>query len=325
MPNSQATCWVVTDGKIGMENQCLGLAAALGLAPAVKRVKLRFPWSVLAPYLKGGLDSAFSPEGDPMVPPWPDLLIATGRQSIPASLLAKRASGGKTFTVQLQDPVISPANFDLVVVPQHDALRGPNVSVTRGALHRVTPAVLQTEAEKLAPLFSTFKPPRIAVLIGGTNAVYKLTSKEMIPLAAQLAQLAKTTGGSLLVTPSRRTGDDNVAILKEALRDVPSYIWDGQGPNPYFALLAHADFIMPTCDSVNMVTEACSTGKPVYVIDLPGGSDKFRRFHAMMQKDGYTRAFKGELVAYSYPPLDDMGTVVGLIREGLRRQDRRST
>src|SRR5215475_6192435 len=95
------SCWIVTDGKAGMENQCLGLAEALGVAPTVKRVKLRSPWRQLSPFLRLGLGMAHSSEGDPIAPPWPDLLIATGRHSIPASLYARRASGGHTLTVQL--------------------------------------------------------------------------------------------------------------------------------------------------------------------------------------------------------------------------------
>ena len=131
-PRSLApSCWIVTDGKAGMENQCLGLAEALGLNPVVKRVKLRSPWKQLSPFLRHGLAHAFSAEGDPIAPPWPDLLIATGRASVPASLYARRmsrAGGGKgTFTVQVQNPVIDPSRFDLVVVPRHDGLVGTNV------------------------------------------------------------------------------------------------------------------------------------------------------------------------------------------------------
>src|ERR1700761_4695663 len=88
----QTTCWVVTDGKSGMENQCLGLAEALHLAPIIKRVKLRSPWRQFAPFLQVGLDMAFSRGGDSIAPPWPDLLIATGRHSVPASLYVKRSN-----------------------------------------------------------------------------------------------------------------------------------------------------------------------------------------------------------------------------------------
>ena len=322
--SSQVTCWVVTDGKAGMENQCLGLAEAVGVTPVVKRIKLRAPWKQLSPFLRHGLSHAFDPAGDAITPPWPDLLIATGRASVPASLLAKRASraagqnvrGGKgTFTVQLQNPVIDPSRFDLVVVPRHDGLSGANVMTTRGALHRVSPEMLQREADKFAPTIAHLPSPRIAVLIGGSNAVYQLTPREMTPLTQQLAGLVKANGGSLIVTPSRRTGEENLAIMQAGLKDVPSYIWDGQGANPYYGMLALADIILVTCDSVNMVSEACTTGKPVYVIQLAGGSDKFRRFHQALRDDGMTRLFEGQLDKWSYPPLNDVGLVAARIKE----------
>jgi mitochondrial fission protein ELM1 len=315
--NSQVTCWVVTDGKIGMENQCVGLAEALGLAPVVKRIQLRSPWRELSPFLRHGLVHAFSRKGDKIVAPFPDLLIATGRASIPASLYVKRASraaGKPTFTVQLQNPVIDPSRFDLVVVPRHDGLTGPNVMTTRGALHRVTPALLEREAAQLLPRIVHLPRPYICVLIGGSNAVYQLTPREMAPITEQLRAVAKASGGSLIVTPSRRTGADNLAVLQAALKDTPCFIWDGAGPNPYFGMLGVADTILVTGDSVNMVTEACRTGKPVYVIDLAGGSDKFRRFHQAMRDDGYTRQFAGDLTTWRYPPLDDMDAVTARVR-----------
>jgi mitochondrial fission protein ELM1 len=301
-----------------MENQCLGLAEALGVTPIIKRIRLRAPWKQLSPFLRHGLNHAFSDKGDPVGAPWPDLLIATGRASVPASLLARRASGGKTFTVQLQNPVIDPSRFDLVVVPRHDTLTGKNVMTTRGALHRVTKDVLKREAEKFLPTVAHLPVPRIAVLIGGSNAVYQLTPREMVPLSMQLAELVKAKGGSLMVTPSRRTGDANLAILQAGLSEVPSYIWDGQGANPYYGMLGLADAVIVTCDSVNMVSEACTTGKPVHVIQLPGGSDKFRRFHQSLYDDGLTRPFKGKLEQWNYAPLDDVGLVAGRIKDMMK-------
>ncbi|HEU0117347.1 MAG TPA: mitochondrial fission ELM1 family protein [Alphaproteobacteria bacterium] len=312
--SSQVTCWVVTDGKAGMENQCLGVAEALGLTPTIKRIKLRSPWRELSPFLRHGLEWAHSEKGDPVVPPWPDVLIATGRASVPASLYARRASGGKTFTVQLQNPVINPSRFDLVVVPRHDGLTGPNVMTTRGALHRVTPEMLNAEAKKFLPTVEKLPTPRVAVLIGGSNSVYQLTPREMAPLVSQLAAIINR-GGSLMITPSRRTGAENLAMLQDGLKGLPAYIWDGQGANPYYGMLALADTIIVTCDSVNMVSEACTTGKPVYVIDLPGGSDKFRRFHAAMRDDGMTRPFSGLLETWQYEPLNDVGMVAFRIKE----------
>ncbi len=315
----QMTCWVVTDGKAGMENQCLGLAEALGLTPIVKRIKLRTPWKQLMPFFRHGLRWAFSPKGDLIEPPWPDLLIATGRQSVAASLRVRRATqmnGGKrTFTVQLQNPVIAPMHFDLVVVPRHDNLAGPNVMTTRGGLHRVSSEMLEREGAKLLPMIENLPHPRVAVLVGGSNSVYSLTLREMKPIAGQLAEVAKATGGSLIVTPSRRTGTANLAVLQETLRDVPHFIWDGEGYNPYYGMLALADAFCVTMDSVNMVSEACTTGKPVHIIELPGGSEKFRRFHQSLRDDGLTRSFTGKLEQWSYLPLNDMQLVAARVRE----------
>jgi len=316
---SQVTCWVVTAGVVGMENQCLGLAAALGLQPVVKRITLRSPWKQLAPFLRCGLKYAFSSKGDPIGPPWPDLIIASGRAGAAACLYARRASGKdgrkKTFTVHIQNPVIDPSRFGLVALPRHDGVLGDNVVTTRGALHRVTPAFLKEEGAKFAPQFASLPSPRIAVLIGGTNAVYQLTPKEMAPLAAQLAALARQTGGSLMVTPSRRTGPENLALLQDALKDVPHFIWDGSGPNPYYGMLELADAILVTADSVNMTSEACSTGKPVHVIPLAGGSEKFRRFHQALRDDGMTRPFTGTLETWSYTPLNDVQLVASRVKE----------
>lgn len=315
---AEPVTWVVTDGKAGMESQCVGLAEALGLTPIIKRVKLRAPWRQLTPYVRFGGHAQFASTSDALDPPWPDLLIATGRHSVAASLLVKRLSSGRTVTVQLQNPVIATSHFDLVVVPRHDALRGANVVVTRGALHRVTPQRLADGAAKLASRVAYLKRPYISVLIGGSNASYRLGASEMTALAARLAAAARNSSASLLITPSRRTGADNLAILKTALAGVPHFLWDGEGDNPYFGLLGLADFLVVTADSVNMVSESASTGKPVYVADLPGASEKFARFHRALREDGVTRAFTGALEPYAYKPLDDMAAVAARVQALLR-------
>ena len=116
------------------------------------------------------------------------------------------------------------------------------------------------------------------------------------------------------MTPSRRTGAENLAILQKGLASVPSFIWDMSGANPYYGMLGVADVVLATCDSVNMVCEACTAGKPVHVIDLVGGSDKFRRFHQSMRDDGFTRPFTGKIESWEMPPLNDMEAVAARIK-----------
>jgi hypothetical protein len=318
-PALPPSCWVVTDGKAGMISQCVGLAEALGSDPVIKTVRLRTPWRDLTPYVRLGGRLQFTAESDPLTPPWPDLLIASGRHSIAASILVRRLARGKTRTVQIQNPGISPKHFDLVVTPRHDNLQGDNVVVTRGALHRVTPAMLKEGVEQLAWRLQHLKPPFISVLIGGSNGVYRLDAETMQSLAARLSSCARALKASLIITPSRRTGEANREILKDALVDVPHYLWTGQGDNPYFGLLGLADYIVVTADSVNMVSEAASTGKPVYVASLPGGSAKFWNFHQRLMEEGVTRAFEDKLEPYTYPPLDDVAMVADKVKALQRR------
>lgn len=313
-----SSCWVVTDGKIGMENQCIGLAEALGLAPTVKRVRLREPWRLLSPYLRVGLARAFE---EPLVPPWPDLLIASGRLSVAASLYARAQSaraGKPCFTIQIQDPVISPRHFDIVVAPLHDALDGPNIISTLGSLHGIAPEKIEQGARILAAQISGLAPPYIGVLIGGANGAYRLGREQILDLAQQLKALAENTKASLLVTPSRRTGKDNVALLRELLKDTEAFVWDGQGENPYFGILGMSQTLIVTADSVNMITEACASGKPVYIFDLPGGSPKASRFHRAVIAGDHARKFTVPLEPYSVAPLHEMERVAAEIERRLR-------
>jgi len=311
------TCWVITDGKAGMENQCVGLAEALGLSPVIKRVKLRAPWKQLSPsILRIGNRWSLDPAADQLDGPLPDILIATGRHSVSSSLAIREMSGGKTFRIQIQDPGIPARNFDLVVVPRHDRLRGANVVVTKGAPHKVTPAKLAAAAARF-PRLAALPHPRIAVLIGGDNGVYKLTPDITRQVADGLAALARQHGAALMVTPSRRTGAANEAILRETLAGLPGEVWDGSGDNPYFGYLGQADVVVVTCDSVNMVCEACTTGKPVHVIGLEGGSPKFQRFHDALRADGVTRPFDGRLEDWSYAPFNDAAMVAAEVQRRL--------
>lgn len=316
----QPQCWVLTDGRPGNENQCLGLADAIGYPVTVKRVHPRAPWRWLPPRLCFGALRSLGADSDPVAPPWPDLLIATGRQSVAIAAAIRRRSAGRTFAVQIQSPHVPADRFDLVVTPRHDRLTGPNVVATQGSLHRVTPQVLDTAAAKFGARLAHLPRPRVAVLIGGSNKCYTLTDDIARTLAGQLAALAHETGAGLMITASRRTGADNERVLRQALSGDSIEFWDGQGDNPYFGYLALADAIIVTCDSVNMVSEACATGKPVHVVMLEGGNGKFKRFHDALRQGGLTRAFTGELEQWTYPPLNETAMVAAEIKRRMAAQ-----
>ena len=319
---ARTTCWVVSDGKMGMENQCRALAEALALDPVVKRIAIRPPWRWLPPQMwrkpLAALDTSVG-GGDHFARPWPDLVIATGRQTVAPVLALKRAAGRSRpiLCVQLQDPKVDPARFDLVIVPGHDRIAGDNVVATLGAMHRVTPAVLADAAAHFGDKLAQLPRPRIAVLLGGGNRAYKFTDRAAEALGGSLARLADSAGAGLMVTPSRRTPARALARIAGHLDGRPAAIWDEADPNPYFGYLALADAIVVTADSVNMVSEAAGTGKPVYIAALVGGSRKFRRFHAAMADAGITRPFDGRLDDWQYTPPDDTARAAAAVHARL--------
>lgn len=340
----------------GTENQCIAVAEALGISYEIKRISLHEPWKTLSPYIGFEQNWSFSPA---LTSPWPDLLIASGRKSIAASRYIKTQSGGKTFTVQIQDPRINPKQFDLVAVPAHDPLAssgcGDNVIVTDASPNRITQTKLDA-AKREFPSFESFPSPRIAVLIGGNSKAYTLTPEIMERLCAQL----KSIDGGLMITASRRTGAENEAILKKSFHhrhpvgnaegisherdpekcsakgathtdprrqssasqnrgdDGSIFLWDGQGQNPYFAMLAWADFILVTADSASMLSDACSTGKPVYMIPMDGGHPRIDKLHERLQNLEALRVFDGNLEPFSYDPLNDAQKIACAIKERIR-------
>lgn len=308
-------CWVVSDGKAGMEVQCVGLAEALGLTPEIKRIQVTRPWRWLLPRLVPRPLARLGPKGDRLTPPWPDLLIASGRQTVAPSIAIRRMSGGRTFTVQVQNPAVDCRLFDVVVAPEHDGLKAPNAIATVGGLNRITPARLDAAARHFAPRLAHIPEPRVAVMLGGHNKAFRMSDAVIERLARQLKEMAVRDGAGLLISASRRTPAAALETLRRTLEDVPTAIWDGAGENPYLAYLALADAIVVTEDSVNMASEAATAGKPVFTVPLEGNSRKFARFHETLRERGISRPFAGRLERWTYTPLRDTQTTADIIRQ----------
>lgn len=315
--NKNISCWVITEGIAGTENQCIGIAEAMGLTPTIKRVTLRFPWKQLTPYFRFFNKYAFAHESAPIKEPWPDLVISSGRKSIPAALHIKQASRGKTYIAQIQDPRCNPNLFDLVVVPSHDPTRGDNVITTIGSLNRITNEKLRNESEKFTPFFQD-KKPKLALLIGGNSKAHTLTQTTTKRLCDDIKTLSKQY--NIMITASRRTGPENQALLKNELSNLPTiYFWDGEGVNPYFAFLAQADKILVTEDSASMISESITSGKPTYIIPLEGGGKRINKFHQEIIEKGYVKRFdNGVLEDFTPKPLKETQRIAKIIAQGLK-------
>ncbi len=298
-------CWVLTEGIAGTENQCLGLAEAMGAVPVVKRAKPMAPWRHISPAWLVPPLRALEEGSDPLAPPWPDLLIAGGRKAVGLALRLRRKA--RCFTIFVQNPRVAPSRFDLVIAPRHDRVEAPNAIATRTALHRVTQARLADARERFGPRLAHLPRPLVAVLLGGASRRHHLGVSAAAALGRRLAALAADNGASLAVTASRRTPRASFEALAAALGDAPAALWRGEGENPYFGYLACADAILVTADSVSMTSEACAAGKPVYVAPVLGrGSRRFERFFSGLEEDGLIAPFNGRIDDWSpRPPVDE--------------------
>jgi mitochondrial fission protein ELM1 len=316
------TAWIFSDGKAGHEAQCFGVVEALGLTAEVKQVKptgifkLMAPWGPIAP------SERFGQPGTPFGPPWPAFAFATGRTTIPYLKALRRRAGFATYTVILMDPKTGSGSADLIWVPEHDRLRGPNVLATLASPHRYSPQRLQALRSQVPPQIAALPRPRVACLIGGPNGDYRYDDNDEALLVACLKRFADD-GLGLMITTSRRTPDKLTARIKDAVRNTEVFFWDGSGHNPYPDFLAHADLFLITADSVSMTCEAAATGRPIYVFSPSGGSPKFDRFHKALADYGATRPIPepgSPIETWTYQPLHSAETIAAEIVRRWRKR-----
>lgn len=273
--------WLMLGHKVGDNGQILALAEALGWPCETKHLvyrKTELLTNLLAgPTLKGLVKERSSP----LEPPWPELVISAGRRNEPLVRWIQREAGGpgKVRLVHVGRPWARHECFDLIVTtPQYRLPTKPNILQNELPLHRVTAARLAAARERFADRFAHLPRPRIAVILGGHAGPYSLDRENGALLGHEAARRARATGGSLLVTSSARTPRAAIDAL-EAQLDVPAFVYRfrrDDPDNPYLGILALADRLIVTCDSMSMLAEAISTGKPVQIFDLARGPGSHR-------------------------------------------------
>ena len=299
----ETRAWVLTDGKIGDETQCFGIADALGLVPERRVVAPRAAFALFMPF--GPIDPRDGPHraGSPLAPPYPDIAIAAGRRTV-AYLRRLKQVSRRTFTVFVKDPYVGSGAADVIWVPQHDRLRAGNVIATVTPAHRVRSSVLDKARADPDGRLTHLPRPHVALLLGGPSVHHRFSPVDEANLVALAGKLA-AEGNGLMVTPSRRTPARLVAAMQRALAAHPTaFVWAGEGANPYLQILAAADAIIVTGDSVNMVAESIATGVPVHVYEPTGGHPKITAYLDRLMTAGAVRRWTGTLQSWSYVPID---------------------
>lgn len=275
--------WLLMGDRAGDNSQVLGLGEGLGWTLVQKHfVYTRYEKLVNLPFGAHLLGVAKA-QSTAIEPPWPDLVISAGRKNEPiARFIRKKAAraGRRVRLIHVGRPWAKPSTWDLVVTtPQYRLPRDPNILHNETPLHRVTRARLDEAAKAWADRVAELPRPRIAVLAGGHSGPYPFDRASGERLAQKLEALVTELGGSLLVTTSSRTLDETTDALFTGIHS-PSilYRWKKNDPdNPFFAFLGLADRVVVTADSVSMMTEACATGRFVYLYDTGEGITSMKR------------------------------------------------
>ncbi len=317
MPNNPDACWALHDGAAGHRRQVLALAQALSPQPREWTLQASAPWSWLAPRRLPGSERAFGDPFQQALGQPPALAIGCGRRAALATqLLGERGAR----TVQVLDPRLDPARWDVVVAPEHDGLRGANVVTLCGSLHPVDDAWLQAGRAGF-PALGELPSPRTVVLLGGRTKAVRFDRGAFEVMQSRLEHWLATSGGSLLVIGSRRTPPLLAQLSRAYWATTPGLRWfdDGDGPNPYAGALAWADRIVVSPDSVNMVSEACATAAPVYVAEPGRATGRVKSYLDDLLRRGRIRALGKRPEDFSAEPLRETARVAAEVLARLAR------
>jgi mitochondrial fission protein ELM1 len=317
-PGSFPEIWVLTDGRPGHDHQALGVAEALGWPFAIRRIDYG-PLAALPNLLLGCSTRGLGRSARrTLAAPWPDLVIGAGRRTAPPARWLKRRNP-RAFLVQLMWPG-SARDLDLIAVPEHDRVADrPGIIRILGTPSRVTRPRLRAAAARLAPRLAGLPRPRIACLVGGTRRGMPFAPDDAAALARRASQLAHSRGGSLLITTSRRTTCACEGALAGALAAPHLLHRYGSGDDlfedVYLAMLGSADAVVVTADSASMCSEACATGRPVFLDGAHrAGPSKLAGLHRRLEELGYLRPLGAPWPGAVPPPLDPAATVAAAIR-----------
>jgi len=272
--------WAVASYRAGENSQISGLANRLSCEVVTKRLHYNMfagLLGLLRRISRHGIDAARS---DALEGPWPDVVISAGLKNEPVCRFIKLLSGGHTQLVFLGRTWAPRSVFDLVITtPQYRLPHEPNVVHNLMTQHGVEPQRLAAEKHRWELHFAGLSRPVLGVLIGGDSGPFVLGRRAARRLAAQINTMVEVRGGCAIITTSARTRAEVADVLEAALT-VPATLhrYRRDDPdNPYFGILALANAVVVTSDSVAMLSEAAAAGRPVHIFDLgasgPEGPD----------------------------------------------------
>ena len=304
---------LLTQGMHGMVSQVEGIANGLKLRFKHQKVKLKPFWNFIPPKLtpisENLLTEKFVCDSK--------IVISCGRKSVIPSIALKKRFGKEIFNIHIQDPKVSLKHFDLIICPEHDNLSGDNVVRTKGSIHYLTKKEITDNSKYLR--FNKEKKKIVAFIIGGPNKYYNYSEEQVHFLFNKIKALFTPDKYKIVVIPSYRTPE---LVIKKAFNTFSfnHHVIKEINKKAYLSSLAIADYIIVTCDSTSMISEAAITGKPVYVgmMKSKRPSGRFKNFFKLFNKLGITRELSESVDNWSYDKLDEINRIVPIIKQKMK-------
>ena len=307
---------LLTEGMHGMISQVEGLAKALDIDFIHEKIELNYFWKMIPPkftpvqkfVFKNNIDNKF------------DIVISCGRKSVIPSIYLKKKFKNKIMNIHIQDPKVSLYNFDYTIVPEHDGLKGPNVLPSKGAIHYLRENELTDNQNYLK--HQTSKDKKVTLIVGGPNKYYDYNDKEVDEIFTKIKKNFIDNNYQLIFIPSMRTPQ---RIIKKAKSyfDKNQVIISEVDKKAYLSSLKLADFIVVTCDSTSMISEAAITGKPIYVAQMKNikKNARFKRFFELFKTLNIIRDLEDSVETWKYEKLNETERISRYIKDQLNNYD----
>ena len=301
---------LLTEGLHGMISQVEGLAKALDLEYFHEKIELNNFWKLIPPSLtpvkkyvfKNNIDKEF------------DIIISCGRKSVVPSIYLKKNSNKKIINIHIQNPRVSLNNFNYIIAPEHDGISGKNVISSKGALHYLTIEEIEKSRDYLQNKSNT-KKDILTLILGGPTKYYNYSTQNIKSIFSNIKNLTEKNNLHLIVIPSNRTPKETVLLAKSELMKDTTII-ETVDKKAYLSALCLAKYIVVTCDSSSMISEAALTGKPVYVamIETKRNDKRFKKFRKLFENMNILRKLDDKLETWSYEKLDEANRIAKLIK-----------
>jgi len=296
---------LLTEGMHGMISQVEGLAKALDIEFTHHKVELNSFWKLIPPKFTPVSNFTFNS----IDPKYFDIIISCGRKSVIPSICLKKNSKKKVYNIHIQDPKVSLKNFDFIVAPEHDGLTGENVILSKGSIHYLTNEEIINNREYLSEKLNKDKE-YLTLILGGPNKYYDYDDKNLSIIFDRVKNILEKNNLQAIIVPSMRTPKKTID-LSDAYFGKDHFVIKDIDKKAYLSGLSLAKYIVVTCDSTSMISEAALTGKPIYIAEIPAKINdyRFRRFRDLFSKLNIVKNLDEKVEIWNYETLDETNRI----------------